>query len=302
LPFSESTTSRPDNTAITFGLILTDRETILSLFLSIHIPVSMSSLKTDEYIERVKQHRLLHTRWKTEKEALSRHLAIVTAEKAAAALVKFEVQERIYALQRLLGLPAEISFNSVAAPAPAPTPKPATGRRGGKRQVKKRSVREDLPMSTSAPLTILPSVLPTWTYKPRHEIAVHLDCVRALCFHESHPIVVTASDDGTIRIVNQVGKLTVNRKVVRSVVNIASLRGVTRWSVSGSCVRRTVPSLTRMKPSPTTDCVTCGYMRMPFGRSRLSGDYFKGTCNVLQSFAVPFDEDSSVWFVDTNFI
>jgi 26S proteasome regulatory subunit N8 len=34
----------------------------------------------------------------------------------------------------------------------------------------------------------------------------------------------------------------------------------------------------------------------------LLGDYFKGTCNVLQSFAVPFDEDSAVWFADTNFI
>jgi 26S proteasome regulatory subunit N8 len=34
----------------------------------------------------------------------------------------------------------------------------------------------------------------------------------------------------------------------------------------------------------------------------LLGDYFKGTCNVLQSFAVPFDEEGSVWFLDTNFI
>jgi 26S proteasome regulatory subunit N8 len=34
----------------------------------------------------------------------------------------------------------------------------------------------------------------------------------------------------------------------------------------------------------------------------LLGDYFQGTCNALQSFAVPFDEDGAVWFVDTNFI
>jgi hypothetical protein len=59
--------------------------------------------------------------------------------------------------------------------------------------------------------------LPTWTYTPRHEIAVHLDCLRALCFYESHPIVVTASDDGTIRIVNFDGKVTVKRKMVRRV-------------------------------------------------------------------------------------
>jgi len=37
----------------------------------------------------------------------------------------------------------------------------------------------------------------------------------------------------------------------------------------------------------------------------LLGDDYKGQVNVLQCFAVPFEEDAadnSVWFVDTNFI
>jgi 26S proteasome regulatory subunit N8 len=34
----------------------------------------------------------------------------------------------------------------------------------------------------------------------------------------------------------------------------------------------------------------------------LLGDYFGGQCNILSSFAVPFDEDGAVWFIDTNFI
>jgi striatin 1/3/4 len=85
-----------------------------------------------------------------------------------------------------------------------------------KRPIKKRAASKTVvvPATESA----------AYDYKPKHEIGVHLDCVRALCFYESHPILVSGSDDGTIRVTNLEAKGTMSKKVVRRVVNIASLR------------------------------------------------------------------------------
>jgi striatin 1/3/4 len=65
----------------------------------------------------------------------------------------------------------------------------------------------------------------SYDYKPKHEVSVHLDCVRAVCFYDSHPVVVSGSDDGTIRVTHLEAKVTVSRKTVRRVQNISSLRG-----------------------------------------------------------------------------
>jgi striatin 1/3/4 len=65
----------------------------------------------------------------------------------------------------------------------------------------------------------------SYDYRRRYELRLHLDCVRAAFFYESLPILVSASDDGTIRVTNLDGKATVGKKAIRKPVSIASLRG-----------------------------------------------------------------------------
>jgi striatin 1/3/4 len=59
---------------------------------------------------------------------------------------------------------------------------------------------------------------------PKYTINIHLDSIRAVCFYNSLPIVVSASDDGTIRLTNcePVGS---TGKKLRNPVNFESLRG-----------------------------------------------------------------------------
>lgn len=58
----------------------------------------------------------------------------------------------------------------------------------------------------------------------KYSISIHLDAVRAVAFYNSMPIVISASDDGTIRLTNcePVGS---KGKKLRNPVNFASLRG-----------------------------------------------------------------------------
>jgi WD40 repeat protein len=205
-------------------------------------------LTIPEFMNRVKLHNTRQERWSAEKEALSREISILLGQKAAIDLVRMEFQERIYAFQRTLGLPLDIAlpprpiappidtpeidlpplaFQSPPAPdttssdastiasesSAPPSPSESASKRLGKRSIRKRGPAKVVVVSASA-----------YDYKPKHEITVHLDCVRALCFYESHPIIVSGSDDGTIRVTNLEAKCTVARKVVRRVVNIASLR------------------------------------------------------------------------------
>ena len=58
----------------------------------------------------------------------------------------------------------------------------------------------------------------------KYTINIHLDSIRAVCFYNSLPIVVSASDDGTIRLTN-CEPVSASGKKVRNPVNFASLRG-----------------------------------------------------------------------------
>jgi hypothetical protein len=199
-----------------------------------------AQLTIPDFIARVKLHNEREIQWRTEKETILRELSILLGQKAAIDLVKYELQERIHSFQRSLGLPVVIDFppRPIAPPieteeTPAPeTPAPVElvpaepekpveapePKKAAKRPVKKPSRR-------AGKVVVVPAAdAAAYSYAPKHEVSVHLDSVRALCFYESHPFLVSGSDDGTIRVTNLEGKVTVARKIVRRPVCVASLR------------------------------------------------------------------------------
>ena len=58
----------------------------------------------------------------------------------------------------------------------------------------------------------------------KHSINIHLDAIRALAFYNSMPIIISASDDGTIRLTNCEPSSSKGKKL-KNPVNFASLRG-----------------------------------------------------------------------------
>ncbi|KAH0792104.1 striatin-4 isoform X1 [Histomonas meleagridis] len=162
----------------------------------------MSSLES--LVQRVKLHQERAQEWAEERNKLKTELSILTGKAAARMMCQKELEEQIFQLQKLLGV----------QPQSSPTASIVTPRRKVLQTAeppKAESIDHSQP----------------YKYRPRNTLNVHLDCVRALCFYQTQPILVSASDDGTIRVINIDPKpaTATKRKVKRNPVNIASLRG-----------------------------------------------------------------------------
>ena len=194
-------------------------------------------------VERVRLHQQKSEAWEAEKAALQEQLSILIGQKAAIDLCRSDMENHIKQMQRQLGLPVQIALPTVAPEEPAASAAPkepapaepqestqpeetpasdagqATVKRKGKRITKKKLATVVVAASDQAP----------FAYKPRHNLVLHLDCVRAICFYSNQPALVTASDDGTMKVVNLEGKAASGagkkRKVHTVAVTVSSLRG-----------------------------------------------------------------------------
>ena len=106
-----------------------------------------------------------------------------------------------------------------AAEAPPAEPPQGTVKRKSKRVTKKK-IATTVPTGTS---------VATFSYKLRQNVTLHVDCIRAVCFYPGQPVLVTGSDDGTLKVVNLEGKaasvMGKKRKAHTIAVTLASLRG-----------------------------------------------------------------------------
>ena len=182
----------------------------------------MSSFES--LVQRVKLHQERSKQWYEERNKLKTELSKLTGKSAAQMMCQKELEEQIMQLQKLLGIQA--------APPAAPSNVSITAKHGQK-DVSAIAV-ESKKTITAAPSSAEKDTedAAPYKYKLRNTLNIHLDAVRSLAFYQNQPVLVSASDDGTIRVVNidpkpaaKPTKRKTKTKVKRNPVNIASLRG-----------------------------------------------------------------------------
>ena len=163
----------------------------------------MSSLES--LVQRVKLHQERAQQWAKERNELKTELSILTGKAAARMMCQKELEEQIFQLQKLLGVQPLVSPSESAVV----------------------TLRRQVAVTMGVSKTELNDHSQPCKYRLRSTLNVHLDCVRAISFYQTQPILVSASDDGTIRVININFKppTPTKRKVKRNPVNIASLRG-----------------------------------------------------------------------------
>lgn len=182
-----------------------------------------------EVVNRLRQHKEKKEEWMKERERLRNELSILLGKTTGIEWCRKKMASNIYGLQKILNLPMQLALpkkeseSSQSAPSdsekqietakpetetelmkpetetklPEPEVKPEPKESGqatvkrGKRPLKGKAKKSAAPVSTDA-----------YSFKPKHALSIHLDSIRAVCFYNSKPLLVSASDEGTIRITN----------------------------------------------------------------------------------------------------
>ncbi|OHS97876.1 hypothetical protein TRFO_35841 [Tritrichomonas foetus] len=165
----------------------------------------------NEIIQMVKQHKEKQEKWEAERETLQAELSVLTGKKTAWDLCRRDLEEQIYNLQISLGIMGNGGGNEVSTETNSNIPLSS-----------QRSTPES---DETTDNFVRPTHKTEFQYKFKHCLTIHLDCIRAITFYPSSPLVVTASDDGTMRVINLEPKSVAKRKVRRPPQNICSLRG-----------------------------------------------------------------------------
>jgi striatin 1/3/4 len=189
------------------------------------------------FADRVKSNRQRNTEWLAEKQILGRELSTLLGRVAAINICRHELENLIFSLQTMLGLEHKLDLPSQIEPEPispeghAPNSATAdspiaeesvTDSANAKPAARRGAQRAARGKSRFSPRSD-PDV--GYTYRLKHELFLHLDCIRAITFFNSMPVLVSASDDGTIRLVHLEPKAPANRKIPRIPVTFSSLRG-----------------------------------------------------------------------------
>ena len=90
-------------------------------------------------------------------------------------------------------------------------------------EIDESNLPEPAPLSS---YSFPPPTSESFSYSVKYTFTSHLDSVRALCFYQQSPVLVTASDDGTIHITNVNPPAPKTKKKTRSnPILLSSLRG-----------------------------------------------------------------------------
>ena len=206
----------------------------------------------EDIVKRTKLHKEKQLQWSLKQEEYSKQLNILKGKKAAYSLCLETLQKQIEDVKN------KILVAKGMTPLPPQTPPKVENQQ--QQITPSPSQRQASPLSPvpsvvaaaiakkSAQSTPQASPLKTPDSKPKetkekpkkrkkaasskpatpaslkYTINIHLDSIRAVCFYNSLPIVVSASDDGTIRLTN-CEPVSATGKKVRNPVNFASLRG-----------------------------------------------------------------------------
>ena len=213
--------------------------------------MSEVEISLEDIIKRTKLHKEKQLQWSLKKDDYSKQILVLKGKKAAYSLCLESLQKQIEDVKNKILLAKGIT--------PPPPQQPPQNVQNQQDIANSQSPNQTTPLSPlpsaisaiakkSAPSTPQASPLKTPESKPKetkekprkkkkaasskpatpaalkYTINIHLDSIRAVCFYNSLPIVVSASDDGTIRLTN-CEPVSATGKKVRNPVNFASLRG-----------------------------------------------------------------------------
>jgi len=184
-----------------------------------------------EASNRIKLHKNRELSWINKKSSLQTDLSELLGQKAAWSLCRTEMEKQINKLRKqisdikgvvdtpaiqsiVLESPKQtpiINENVVSTPPPASSVSPIVNIDKPKVETPKKAKKGKKASSGK------PAVL-------KHSVTFHLDSIRAICFYPNLPVLVSASDDGTIRLTN-LEPVSSSGKKLRNPVNFCSLRG-----------------------------------------------------------------------------
>ena len=201
----------------------------------------------DEISQRVKLHKQKELEWCFKRDEYIKQIAKLTGQKAAHDLCLHSLQKQIEDVRNKILIAKGI--NTEAPPPPPPKPEkeeqetkipvftqlPEIIQRLSAKTEEKPAAQAPVPeIVPKVPAKVVKEEKPkkkkrttSKASKPaayKYAINIHLDSIRAVCFYNSLPILVSASDDGTIRLTN-CEPVSSSGKKVRNPVNFASLRG-----------------------------------------------------------------------------
>ena len=184
----------------------------------------------NEMVQMLKHHRDVKMKWEVEKGQLQNELSALTGWKAAIDLCRREMEEQIYNLQLSLGLiedgqnsSQEAGEKNLRLSRTIALSSPLV------QSVHEIEAQEEKEADFSGEFT-RPEHKAEFSYKLKTQISVHLDSIRAVAFYPNSPILVTASDDGTMKVVNlepkpAPAKKGSKKKIRKPYQSITSLRG-----------------------------------------------------------------------------
>ena len=103
-----------------------------------------------------------------------------------------------------------------------PEPTTAAAKKGGKKKPVKKGGKKSIKKKDG---TLDPFAPQPYHYSLKTTIYQHLDAVRAIVFHSTQPLLASAGDDGSIRLVDLEHRRTVGKKIVKTIQTYGSLRG-----------------------------------------------------------------------------
>ncbi|OHS96784.1 striatin [Tritrichomonas foetus] len=171
--------------------------------------MTSSTPSIQELLQLAKSHNEKKEAWDKERDVLQKELSVLLGKKAAWDLCRRDLEEQIYNLHSSLG----ISLNS------NDTSKLSSPNTENSNQ------ESDNTTSNAVDNFVKPTHSTEFRYKLKHNLTSHLDCIRAVAFYSGLPVIISASDDGTMHIINLEPKSTTKRKVRRPPQTICSLRG-----------------------------------------------------------------------------
>ena len=199
----------------------------------------MSNL--DEFVleasKRIKLHKEKENNWVLERLKLQNEISELIGEKAAWNFCKSEMDKKINKLRKqIFDIKGKVETNEFIIPV---FNQPETKVKLNNIDVNTEEIKienktnpieipnNNKPSIIESPKKIIRKSKKTSSGKPavlKYSISIHLDSIRALSFYNSQPIVISASDDGTIRLTN-VEPMSSTGKKLRNPINFYSLRG-----------------------------------------------------------------------------